>query len=807
MLEKEIVPQTVLVLPRVSQGARGIVSADPIEAALAAGTWARPQAGDSMTLADGKSVKWAEIAGKDGAFEGSALSGGYAYINAPVDQPTVAILEAAGHSYVYVNGEPRTGDIYSNGYVRLPVSLRKGGNDFLFKAGRGSLKLRLLPPVAPIALDTGDSTLPDLRAGESARKWGAVIVINATDRPLDSLKIKSALPGSRSVTTPVPHIEAMSVRKVGFRIEGRAQASDAEKVPLHLALSGAPGADVKGTDIDLRVRKPGQTYKQTFISDVDGSVQYFAVNPAQASPGMHLPALALSLHGASVEAIGQADAYGAKSWTTLVAPTNRRPYGYDWEDWGRIDAMEVLGIAQHDMDVDTSRTYLVGHSMGGHGTWQVGAIFPDRFAAIAPSAGWISAYTYSGGRKEEKPTPLQEMLHRAAGPMDTLNLASNYASEGVYILHGTDDDNVPVTEARHMRDVLSAFHHDFIFHEEPKQSHWWDISDEPGADCVDWAPMWDFLAKHTLPPVESVRQVDFVTANPGVSARCHWATIVAQEKEGAPSEIHILCDPQMRRYNGTTVNVSRLAIEPASLLPGAGVSIEIDGQKLTVPDTKAGAAIHLSRAGGQWTLSPPPAANVKNPSRYGPFRAAFDHRFQFVYGTHGTPEENAWAAAKARYDSECWWYRGNGSVDVLPDSALDPSKEPDRGVVLYGNARTNGAWTPLLKDSPVTVAADGVTIGDRRLIGDDLACLFIRPRSGSSTALVAAVSGTGIKGMRVTNMLSYLQPMVGYPDVFVVSAEALEKGPDGVRVAGFFGSDWAVPSGDFEWQLPKEGTK
>jgi len=26
----------------------------------------------------------------------------------------------------------------------------------------------------------------------------------------------------------------------------------------------------------------------------------------------------------------------------LVAPTNRRPYGYDWEDWGRADALEVL---------------------------------------------------------------------------------------------------------------------------------------------------------------------------------------------------------------------------------------------------------------------------------------------------------------------------------------------------------------------------------------------------------------------------------------------------------------------------------
>jgi hypothetical protein len=466
--------------------------------------------------------------------------------------------------------------------------------------------------------------------------------------------------------------------------------------------------------------------------------------------------------------------------------------------------MEVLDIAQRELDVDPARTYLVGHSMGGHGTWQIGAIYPDRFAAIAPSAGWISAYTYAGGQKPDKPTPVEDILHRAAGPMDTLALVHNYASEGVYILHGTDDDNVPVTEARHIRDVLTEFHHDFIFHEEPKQGHWWDISDEPGADCVDWPPLWDFLAKHTLPSVESVRQVDFVTANPGVSARCHWAMVEAQEREGAPSEIHVLCDPQSRRFTGTTVNVSRLAIDLVALLPGHGVSVELDGQKLTLPDGDGRSTVRLSRNSGRWAFADAAPVEWKGPARYGPFRAAFDHRFQFVYGTGGTPEEAAWASAKARYDAETWWYRGNGSVDVVPDTAFDASKEPDRGVILYGNAETNLAWSSLLKDSPVRVSADSVVIGDRTLTGDGIACLFIRPRPGSATACVAAVSGTGIQGMRLTNTLPYLQPMVGFPDVFVVSSAALAKGQEGILAAGFFGADWGVPTGDFAWQPPRE---
>ena len=55
-----------------------------------------------------------------------------------------------------------------------------------------------------------------------------------------------------------------------------------------------------------------------------------------------------------------------------------------------MDALEVLNLAQADLRTDRRRTYLTGHSMGGHGTWIVGVTFPDRFAAIAPSAGWIS---------------------------------------------------------------------------------------------------------------------------------------------------------------------------------------------------------------------------------------------------------------------------------------------------------------------------------------------------------------------------------------------------------------------------------
>src|SRR5207244_1569058 len=105
----------------------------------------------------------------------------------------------------------------------------------------------------------------------------------------------------------------------------------------------------------------------------------------------------------------------------------------------------------------------------------------------------------------------------------------------------------------------------------------------------------------------------------------------------------------------------------------------------------------------------------------------------------GTPAENAWAFAKARYDAECFWYRGNGSVDLLPDTTFNPAAERDRNVILYGNADTNAAWKPLLADSPVQVRRGRIRIGVREAPGDDLACLFLRPRPGSRQASVGGV--------------------------------------------------------------------
>jgi len=243
--------------------------------------------------------------------------------------------------------------------------------------------------------------------------------------------------------------------------------------------------------------------------------------------------------------------------------------------------------------------------------------------------------------------------------------------------------------------------------------------------------------------------------------------------------------------SGTTDNVSSLKIKTDFLNTGDSISLVIDSVKIkTVVNQHR--EVWLSGF-PEWKVVGEVNPKHKNPSRSGTFKEAFNHRMVFVYGTHGTKDENAWAFNKARFDAEVWYYRGNGSIDVISDSQFEPLKFKDRGVIIYGNAITNSAWNKLLKKCPVTIAKERVVIGDKVLEGTDLGCYFTWPREDSNVAMVAVVGGTGLIGMKSTDPNQYFAAGSGFPDYLVFSAEMLNSGAVGIRAAGFFDNEWRLP--------------
>jgi predicted esterase len=50
------------------------------------------------------------------------------------------------------------------------------------------------------------------------------------------------------------------------------------------------------------------------------------------------------------------------------------------------DVMNVLDLVRKEFTIDDKRIYLLGHSMGGAGTWHLGTKYPDLWAGLAPIA-------------------------------------------------------------------------------------------------------------------------------------------------------------------------------------------------------------------------------------------------------------------------------------------------------------------------------------------------------------------------------------------------------------------------------------
>jgi len=784
---------------------------------------------------------------------GFGFGAGYLYLEYSSTKEETALLHVQGDASLFFNGEPHAGDPYGSGWLYIPVRLKKGVNQLYIRPG-GPVKASLIFPDKPIQLNTEDPTVPVVAAGaaENASLQGAIVVLNSSSTSLKGGRMRAVI-GGKMVETLLPEVPAMGSRKVIFGFDASGVTGKGKYECVVTLLEKDRVVDEKKMVIEAAGE--GQQFSVTFISGIDGSLQYYAVTPqvksasavsspmgpdgpppagtvfapntsyvagrapdgAASSAG---PALFLSVHGAGVEAIGQARAYQSKDWGTLVAATNRRPRGFNWEDWGRMDAMEVLSLAKARFHPDERYIYLTGHSMGGHGTWFLGATYPDKWAAIGACSGYPTLKDYGshdGVIPDSATSPIEQTLLRASNQSDVIKLAANYKPLGVYILHGDADQVVPVKYARQMRKVLGDFHTDLSYHEVPGAEHWY------GNQSVDWKPLFDFFKWHSRHPDSLVNDIDFTTSNPGISASFRWAGIQQQAHslEYSRMQLHrelrgeVLSGGGARMPGGTgtsggaaisggagasggpaifgsTENIEVLSLALNDFGKGVTVTVRLDSLGALSYTTQSDAdTVYLHKGAGGWVPGAKPGLEEKNPARAGTFKEAFDHRMVFVYGTLGSREERDWSLYKARYDAETWYYRGNGAVDIVADKEYTPERYQGRSVILYGNASTNSAWEVLLKDCPIQVKRNELKAGDKIYTGDDLAAYFIRPLPDGRTS-VAVITGTGLKGMQAANANQYFAGASGFPDYMIFRLGMLQTGASEVLMAGFFGNDWKL---------------
>jgi len=78
--------------------------------------------------------------------------------------------------------------------------------------------------------------------------------------------------------------------------------------------------------------------------------------------------------------------YNRKGWYGSMGWTSARSTPKNLGELSEKDVMNVLAITRKELNIDAKRIYLMGHSMGGGGTWHLGLKYPQLWAALAPIA-------------------------------------------------------------------------------------------------------------------------------------------------------------------------------------------------------------------------------------------------------------------------------------------------------------------------------------------------------------------------------------------------------------------------------------
>jgi poly(3-hydroxybutyrate) depolymerase len=719
---------------------------DPVYAALEAGTFELPAAGDDYL---GLAWEWAAV-GESGQIGRARI--GLFYVAAEIEVPPGRRVFARADSVHLVFAGPvgrQPGDLYHSRRHRVPLGVSEGPSRIVVRAyaQAATPEIELWSTDGEVVFNLADVTLPDLPAGRTDASWVGVATLNLLDVPLLDVRAE-VVDGTAFAGTVVeyPALSAAAVTQVGFRLEPRAAPAGTGSLPARLRLTSPSLAWPYEVTVDVPTVAAGARYRQTRRSGVDRSVQYHAVMPPTAAAPAAGYGLILSLHGAGVEASGQAAAYSPKDWAYLVAPTNRRPFGFDWEEWGRLDALEALDHALAAFPIDPTRVHLTGHSMGGHGSWNLGVLETDRFALIGPSAGWISEDLYQG---TAVPTGV---IGRARRSRQTLDFAANLAPRSVYIIHGAADDNVPVSHARQMFETLGPLAAELEYHEEPGAGHWWDVDPEEGADCVDWEPMIARMADR----YREVTPLAFTFRSPAPWVKSTYGYVTVRSAESPLEDVTLDSTEVLGDVALTTTNVRSLVLDGEALLAAGATSFTVDGALVPV----AAGPLYVGAQGG------------KRPGRSGPLNHAFQRPFCLVYDPAGPEAYRRYAAFLL---SEWNLYgNGHGCAVGLPD--LPSGLEAEVQLVFLGVAPADLPGSPAL---PVDWDADGITLNG--VTHPSAAVAFVYPAGERLHAYLTATAGSEYLLFRYVPFSS----RSGMPDLFVWAE-------DGLVGAGFFDAEWQI---------------
>lgn len=178
--------------------------------------------------------------------------------------------------------------------------------------------------------------------------------------------------------------------------------------PLPLAGLGFPNGWIKSGKVVLGCAETD--YWRTPDAKITVRMRY-GVLPCGEAPAAGWPVY-FNLHSGGNNPAGNDEGWAATLWQypikqgLLVCPRAPVDSAGSWNDPRTAAALEkVLTQVRARWPVDPNRIYLMGYSMGAIGSFHLGPLMPDRWAAVAGSSG----FTYLGAEGRAAPDNLRNL--------------------------------------------------------------------------------------------------------------------------------------------------------------------------------------------------------------------------------------------------------------------------------------------------------------------------------------------------------------------------------------------------------------
>jgi len=200
---------------------------------------------------------------------------------------------------------------------------------------------------------------------------------------------------------------------------------------------------------DVYLSREGHFAAETF--------RYRIFLPESRTAGEKLPVM-LYLHGAGnrgddneSQLNGLADQIAANSKKIkFIVVIPQCPADRFWDKDILERANKALDDTVVEFNGDKDRLYAVGFSLGGYGVWSIAAMFPGKFAALAPMSGRILPRP----NEMKAVSPAVAELEKASEPYKAF--AERIGSTPTWIFHGGDDRVVPLDNSRQMFAAMQA---------------------------------------------------------------------------------------------------------------------------------------------------------------------------------------------------------------------------------------------------------------------------------------------------------------------------------------------------------------